>query len=93
MLWRNKRINCLTLNLLYTIGMQTPRYHIDGNPEVIALLEKIAKDECFVETLQTRYSDSLDFHDISAAGLLTALHTAYYSGYNAGMQMASKALA
>jgi len=88
-----QKSSCTIANLLYTIGMNTPRYHIDGNPKVIALLEKIAKDECFVETLQTRYSDSLDFHDISAAGLLTALHTAYYSGYNAGMQMAYKELA
>ena len=71
--------------------MKTPRYHIDGNPKVIALLEKIAKDECFVETLQTRFSDSLDFHDIGVAGLLTALHTAYYKGFNAGMQMAQEA--
>ena len=69
--------------------MNTPRYSIQGNPKVIELLEKIANEECFVETLQTRFSDSLDFHDISAAGLLKALHTAYYAGFNSGMQLAS----
>lgn len=66
--------------------MNTPRYHIGSNPELIKLLEKIAKDELFIETLQTRFSDSLDFHDVSAAGVLTALHTAYYAGFNAGMK-------
>ena len=64
-----------------------PEYYIKGNPQVIELLEKIAKEECNVETLQTRFSDSLDFHDISVASLLSALHTAYYAGYNKAMQV------
>lgn len=64
-----------------------PKYYIDGDPQVIELLEKIAKDECNVETLQTRFSDSLDFHDIGVASLLSALHTAYYAGLNKGMQI------
>lgn len=72
--------------------MNTPRYHISGNPKVIELLEKIAREECGVETLQTRFSDSLDFHDISAASLLVALHTAYYAGFNSGMQLTSSSI-
>ena len=70
--------------------MFKPHYHINGKPEVIAALEEIAKRECFVETLQTRGRDGLDFHDISAASLLAALHEAYYTGLNAGMQLAIK---
>lgn len=66
---------------------QQPKYYIDGDPKVIELLEKIAKDECNVETLQTRWRDALDFHDISVASLLSALHTAYYAGYNKAMQV------
>jgi hypothetical protein len=62
-------------------------YYIKGNPQVIKLLEKIAKEECNVETLQTRFSDGLDFHDIGVASLLSALHAAYYAGLNKGMQI------
>lgn len=70
--------------------MFKPHYYINGKPEVIAALEAIAKQQCFVETLQTRGSDGLDFHDISAASLLAALHEAYYTGFNAGMNFAIK---
>lgn len=43
-------------------------------------LEKIAKDVLFVETLETRNSDSLDFYDISVWGLKEALFQAYKLG-------------
>lgn len=62
--------------------LKSPEYYIKGNPQVIEKLEEIANDECGVETLKTRFSDSLDFHDIGVANLLCALHAAYYAGYN-----------
>lgn len=43
-------------------------------------LEKIAKDILFVETLETRNSDGLDFYDISVWGLKEALLQAYKLG-------------
>lgn len=43
-------------------------------------LEKIAKDVLFVETLETRNSDGLDFYDISVWGLKEALLQAYKLG-------------
>lgn len=44
------------------------------------ILEKIAKDVLFVETLETRNSDGLDFYDISVWGLKEALLQAYKLG-------------
>lgn len=43
-------------------------------------LEKIAKDVLFVETLETRNSDGIDFYDISVWGLKEALLQAYKLG-------------
>jgi len=45
-----------------------------------ATLEQIALDCCFVETLETRNSDRLDFHAISVWGLQSALKAAYELG-------------
>lgn len=58
-------------------------YYLQADPKLIGLLEDIARKECFVETLKTQHSDSLDFHDISSASLLAALYTAYMLGINA----------
>lgn len=44
------------------------------------ILEKIAKDILFVETLETRNSDGLDFYDISVWGLKRILLQAYKLG-------------
>lgn len=45
-----------------------------------ALLEKIAQETMGIETLERRYSDSLDFHDISVWSLRAALEKAYNAG-------------
>ena len=55
-----------------------------SKPSVQKLLKKIALDHCFVETLQTRNSDRLDFHDVSVWGLQSALEAAYQAGLEAG---------
>jgi hypothetical protein len=45
-----------------------------------ALLSKIALEHCSVETLQTRRSDQLDFHEVSVWVLKSALQAAYEAG-------------
>ncbi len=45
-----------------------------------ALLLSIAKRHTCFETLETRNSDSLDFHEVSAEGLRRALVAAYEAG-------------
>jgi ABC-type transporter Mla subunit MlaD len=43
----------------------------------------IAKEHLRIETLETRRSDSLDFHDVSVWGVRDALEAAYKAGANA----------
>lgn len=45
-----------------------------------ALLTEIAQEELFVETLEKRWSDSLDFYDVSVWGIKRALERAYEAG-------------
>jgi hypothetical protein len=51
--------------------------------EIALLLESIALDHLFIETLQTRHSDSLDFHDVSVWGVKSALQAAFDAGLRA----------
>lgn len=46
------------------------------------LFEKIALEHLFIETLTTRNSDRLDFHDVSVWGVKSALMAAYEAGLN-----------
>ncbi len=50
------------------------------------LFTQIAQRHLCIETLQTRHSDSLDFHDVSVWSLRDALEAAF----NAGLQAAGK---
>ncbi len=43
-------------------------------------LEAIANEHLFIETLETRKSDSLDFHEVSVWGVKEALEAAYQAG-------------
>lgn len=43
-------------------------------------LLQIATDHLFIETLETRNSDRLDFHDVSVWGIKAALEAAYEAG-------------
>jgi len=45
------------------------------------MLEEIAKIKLDIETLNTRKSDSLDFHEVAVWRLKTALRRAYMAGY------------
>ncbi len=46
-------------------------------------LQKIALDHLFIETLETRQSDRLDFHDVSVWGIKSALEAAFEAGRKA----------
>ncbi|NVJ27625.1 hypothetical protein HUW62_41070 [Myxococcus sp. AM011] len=43
-------------------------------------LERIAREEMDIETLEKRWSDNLDFHNVSVWGLKAALEAAYQAG-------------
>ena len=53
-----------------------------------ALLTQIAQEHLFIETLETRKSDSLDFHDVSVWGVKEALIAAYQAGLAAAQKAA-----
>jgi hypothetical protein len=44
------------------------------------IISKIAKEVLNLETLEVRYSDSLDFHDLSVQAIKKALEKAYKAG-------------
>jgi hypothetical protein len=54
---------------------------------VMDVFNQIALDHLFVETLETRHSDRLDFHEVSVWGIKSALQAAF----DAGRQAASNA--
>ena len=47
------------------------------------LLEQIANEHLFIETLETQHSDRLDFHDVSVWGVKAALQAAFEAGRKA----------
>ena len=47
------------------------------------LFQQIALDHLFVDTLETRNSDRLDFHEVSVWGIKTALQAAFDAGRQA----------
>jgi hypothetical protein len=47
------------------------------------ILTKIAQEELDVETLEKRWSDNLDFYDVSVWGIKRALEAAYEAGRQA----------
>ena len=49
-------------------------------------MQQIALDHLFIETLETRNSDRLDFHEVSAWGVKSALMAAYEAGRQAAKQ-------
>ena len=58
------------------------------NPAPDALFEAIAREHLFVETLQTRDWDRLDFHEVAVWGIRSALQAAYEAGQNASQRAA-----
>jgi len=50
------------------------------------LLQQIALDHLFIDNLETRNSDRLDFHEVSVWGVKSALMAAYEAGRQAAKQ-------
>lgn len=50
---------------------------------VMDAFNQIALDHLFVETLETRHSDRLDFHEVSVWGIKSALQAAFDAGRKA----------
>jgi len=55
-----------------------------------ALLLEIAERHLFVETLETRNSDRLDFHEHAVWAIRSALEAAYEAGCRAGASAATQ---
>ena len=51
-----------------------------NQPEKQKVIEKIALDHLFIETLEIQHSDRLDFHDVSVWAIKCALEAAYAAG-------------
>ena len=56
--------------------------HTKPAPE--ALIFEIAAKHFFIETLETRSSDSLDFHDVAIWAIRNALEAAFAAGQEIG---------
>ncbi len=54
------------------------------------LLTQIARQHLDVETLETRWSDRLDFHDLAVWSIKAALEAAYQAGVERGRRQAAK---
>ena len=52
------------------------------------LLTQIAQQHLDIETLETRRSDRLDFHDLAVWSIKAALEAAYQAGVEQGRQAA-----
>ena len=50
------------------------------------LLTMISKKHLDIETLETRHSDRLDFHDVAVWGIREALQAAFEAGKQAATQ-------
>ncbi len=54
------------------------------SPDIQAILNAIAREHLRIDTLESRHSDRLDFHDCGVAGLRDALAAAYAAGRRHG---------
>lgn len=61
------------------------------NKDLNTLLEQIARQHLFIETLETQHRDRLDFHDVSVWGVKAALQAAYEAGLKAAQTKTSPA--
>lgn len=82
--------NDLTVRKAIATAFDLPTYRTkptkamqEATAERDLTLQNIAEIILHIETLETRYSDSLDFHEVSAWGLKEALQAAYQAGQGA----------
>ena len=68
--------------------MQTTNKRLTGRkePAVDELLAAIAKATLHIDTLETRNSDGLDFHDVAVWSVKAALEAAYRAGFAAAKE-------
>jgi len=57
--------------------------------QIEQLLTQIAQQHLHIETLETRKSDSLDFHDVAVWCLRDALEAAFNAGVEQGRKAAN----
>ena len=69
---------------------RTPKTRRNPAQILDALLTRIAQEHLFIDTLETRNSDSMDFHDVSVWGVKEALLAAYQAGLAASQKAAQK---
>ena len=55
-------------------------------PTLDELIAAIAKETLHIDTLETRKSDSLDFHDVAVWSVKAALEAAYRAGLAAAKE-------
>ena len=55
-----------------------------------AIINKIAKDVLFVNSLEERKLDRLDFHDLHVTRIEAALNKAFDVGFDVGWEFAKK---
>ena len=48
--------------------------------DLLSKFEKIAKDILFIDTLETKYIDDKDFHEVAVWNIANALYEAYKLG-------------
>jgi hypothetical protein len=81
----------LTWLLKHTARYYKHRNQPNGKIEMTNTLDQIfaliAQKHLFIETLETRNSDSLDFHDVSVWGVRSALEAAFKAGVELGASM------
>ncbi len=63
-----------------SITDETGKTYTTKQPTKDELFAAIAKEHLNIETLETRNSDSLDFHDVSVWGIQAALEAAFAAG-------------
>lgn len=75
-----------------TMAPRKPRPTSTAKPDLALeeTLERIARETLDIETLKTRNSDSLDFHDVAVWRLKEALNAAYAAGLSAASSPRSK---
>jgi hypothetical protein len=59
---------------------QCRRKETDMNKQADQTIERIARDILRINTLETRKSDSLDFHEVAVWTIKEALEAAYRAG-------------
>jgi hypothetical protein len=75
-----ERANRLGVNLNATNARNALAGLIEAPADVDARLDQIAREHLRLETLATRKSDSLDFHDLAVWQIRDALRAAYDAG-------------